>query len=76
MILDTCALLWLASGDRKLSRAALRNEERVRNGSVPHIQTLLLRPAVTSVGGAGFCSSVVQAFSGGPAARFQTLVAL
>ena len=24
MILDTCALLWLASGDKKLSRAALR----------------------------------------------------
>ncbi len=24
MILDTCALLWLASGDRKLSRAALK----------------------------------------------------
>jgi PIN domain nuclease of toxin-antitoxin system len=24
MILDTCALLWLASGDRRLSRAALR----------------------------------------------------
>ena len=24
MILDTCALLWLASGDKKLSRAALQ----------------------------------------------------
>jgi PIN domain nuclease of toxin-antitoxin system len=24
MILDTCALLWLASGDKKLSRAALK----------------------------------------------------
>ena len=24
MILDTCALLWLASGDRKLSRSALK----------------------------------------------------
>ncbi len=24
MILDTCALLWLASGDRKLSRATLK----------------------------------------------------
>ena len=24
MILDTCALLWLASGDKRLSRAALR----------------------------------------------------
>ena len=24
MILDTCALLWLAAGDKKLSRAALR----------------------------------------------------
>ena len=24
MILDTCALLWLAAGDRKLSRAALK----------------------------------------------------
>jgi len=24
MILDTCALLWLAAGDRKLSRAAVR----------------------------------------------------
>ncbi len=24
MILDTCALLWLASGDRRLSRAALK----------------------------------------------------
>ena len=24
MILDTCALLWLASGDKKLSRSALK----------------------------------------------------
>ena len=24
MILDTCALLWLASGDKKLSRFALK----------------------------------------------------
>lgn len=27
MILDTCALLWLAAGDRKLSRAAIRQIE-------------------------------------------------
>lgn len=34
MILDTCALLWLASGDRKLSRAALRE---INKAPVVHV---------------------------------------
>ena len=37
MILDTCALLWLASGDKKLSRAALKEINEAPAVYVPAI---------------------------------------
>jgi len=35
MILDTCALLWLASGDKRLSRSALKEITKLRQFMFP-----------------------------------------
>ena len=37
MILDTCALLWLASGDKKLSRSALKE---INEASAVYVSTI------------------------------------
>ncbi len=37
MILDTCALLWLASGDKKLSRAALK---KINQAAVVYVSAI------------------------------------
>ena len=38
MILDTCALLWLASGDKKLSRSALK---KINEASAVYVSAII-----------------------------------